>query len=218
MQGRTGDWRTALSVFDDMQQAGHRPRLTSYTVAISACARAGEWRCELCSLPNPPALKPLSLDRTPPGGRSRIGYSASQSRHSSALHYSRCRRMICACAVRAVIFLRKTGAAAARRAQGEWAAARHPRVQRRAQCRQRQLAAPDGHRRHARQGRRARAVGPSGSARCGASGGDARWRRARGRGHLQHRYGGVRGGYTRCQLSAPRLLPSPSVSTKSTIT
>lgn len=53
LQGRNGNWRTALSVFDDMQAAGYRPRLTSYTVAISACARAGEWRCALSPEPQP---------------------------------------------------------------------------------------------------------------------------------------------------------------------
>ncbi|CAN0590971.1 unnamed protein product [Laminaria digitata] len=39
-------WETALSLLEEMRQAGPRtqPNVRSYTAAIAACGRAGKWR------------------------------------------------------------------------------------------------------------------------------------------------------------------------------
>ena len=39
-------WKTALDLLEEMRRAGPRaqPNVRSYTAAIAACGRAGEWR------------------------------------------------------------------------------------------------------------------------------------------------------------------------------
>ena len=52
--GRTRDWRSAVSLLDEMRRVGVEPNLFSYSAAISACAKDAQWERALSLLEEMP--------------------------------------------------------------------------------------------------------------------------------------------------------------------
>ena len=78
--GRSGDWRRAMSLLDEMLSAGVTPDVITFSAAISACDKGGRWELALA------LLKQMRAANVPPNVYS---YNAAISALASARQWER---------------------------------------------------------------------------------------------------------------------------------